>query len=197
MSIPELKTERTRHNEKAKEFAAKATKQSAKAAILTHRIQKRKALKTKPLRVRALEVAQSLVGIMEVGGNNMGPMVETIIKANGGVVGEPWCGDFDAYCYRTAGSTAVQRAWAAAWSIGRLAGMHEVTEAEALPGDLVVYTWQHTGVLEKKLNYTTLQVIEGNTGATGEATDSLKGGDGVGRRTRATSLVMRYVRVEK
>ena len=58
------------------------------------------------LQKRALRAADALVGVMEQGGNNTGPMVNKIIKANGGDIGEPWCGDFIAYCYRQAGSKA-------------------------------------------------------------------------------------------
>jgi hypothetical protein len=56
---------------------------------------------------------------MEQGGNNTGPIVDKIIRANGGVIGEPWCGDFVAYCYRLAGSKAVDRLWASVYFLGR------------------------------------------------------------------------------
>ena len=63
------------------------------------------------MRVRALTIASGLLGVMEQGGNNMGPKVSQIIKANGGLGPEPWCGDFVAYCYRNAGSNAVTPSW--------------------------------------------------------------------------------------
>src|SRR4051812_10872195 len=56
------------------------------------------------LRIRAFKVAESLVGVVEQGGNNTGPQVTRIIRENGGTYPEPWCGDFVAYCYRHAGS---------------------------------------------------------------------------------------------
>jgi hypothetical protein len=69
----------------------------------------------KSLAEKAFANAVNLIGVMEVGGNNTGPMVSRIIKANGGVGPEPWCGDFVAYCYRLAGSDIVKgpkRLWA-------------------------------------------------------------------------------------
>jgi hypothetical protein len=57
------------------------------------RARHRKSLR--PLRLRAWDQMQHLIdlGVVEQGGNNHGPMVEKIIRANGGVPGEPWCGD--------------------------------------------------------------------------------------------------------
>ena len=83
-----------------------------KAAYVVHRRQAQLAAR-RPLRERAYRVAATLVGVMEHGGNNMGETVTKIIRANGGEGPEPWCGDFQAYCYRHAGSKAVTRAWAA------------------------------------------------------------------------------------
>lgn len=45
----------------------------------------------RPLRLRAYDVAEGLVGVMEQGSNNAGPMVSKIIRANGGIGPEPWC----------------------------------------------------------------------------------------------------------
>lgn len=152
-----------------------------------------------PLRLRALHVAETLIGVMEHGGNNAGPMVAKIIHENGGVIGEPWCGDFDAYCYRHAGSRAVQRGWASTLSLGFLAGM-KVTGAPE-PGDIVVFNFpggqssDHTGLFVKRTGPGEIETIEGNTGESGAVSDSATGGDGVYRKRRSTSLVSRYVRV--
>ena len=67
-----------------------------------------------------------LFPMMEQGGNNTGPMVNKIIKANGGDIGEPWCGDFVAYCYRQAGSKAVTRSWASVRALGGIQGVRRV-----------------------------------------------------------------------
>lgn len=144
---------------------------------------------TGTLRERALKIARSQVGVMEHGGNNMGARVFTYIRENGGFGPEPWCGDFQAFCYRHAGSKSVDRRWASAWFLeGR-----KISNPQ--PGDIVDYTFQHTGMVEKVLGDGRIQTIEGNTGASGAVSDSTTGGDGVYRKRRSTSLVMRYVRV--
>lgn len=144
------------------------------------------------LRLRALHVAQTLVGIVEQGGNNTGPMVDKIIHENGGDIGEPWCGDTVAYCYRHAGSKAVTRSWAMAWATG---GRRRISSP--LPGDIVEYTFQHTGIVERVLSSGEIQVIEGNTGSSGAVSDSSSGHDGVKRKVRSTGLVRGYYRVSR
>ena len=146
-----------------------------------------------PLRERAYKVAEGLIGVMEQGGNNAGPMVSKIIRENGGSGPEAWCGDFQSYNYRHAGSRAVQRGWAAVRLIGFLAGMRVVKQP--LRGDLVVFAFDHVGMFSRDLGDGTIETIEGNTGASGAVSDSATGGDGVYRKVRAKSLVSRYVRV--
>lgn len=151
----------------------------------------RKAL---PMRLRALEAAESLVGVMEVGGNNRGPVVSRIILANDGAVGEPWCGDFVAYCYRQAGSKAVTRSWASVRLLGSVAGVTRV--AKPMPGDLVRFNFDHVGMFVRDAG-AFIETIEGNTGASGAVSDSSTGGDGVYRKRRPKSLVADYLRVTK
>jgi hypothetical protein len=151
----------------------------------------RKAL---PMRLRALEAAESLVGVMEVGGNNRGPMVNRIILANDGAIGEPWCGDFVAYCYRQAGSKAVTRSWASVRLLGSVSGVQRVSKP--LAGDLVRFNFDHVGMFVRDAG-AFIETIEGNTGATGAVSDSRTGGDGVYRKRRPKSLVADYLRVTK
>lgn len=148
-----------------------------------------------PTRLRALRVAESLVGVMEQGGNNQGPTVSKIIRANGGTGPEPWCGDFVAYCYRLAGSRAVTRAWASVYYLGVIAGLTTTRNPRA--GDIVRFTFDHTGLFVKDNGDGTITTIEGNTGATGAVSDSKTGGDGVYRKTRSKSLVRDYLRVTR
>lgn len=132
-----------------------------------------------PLRARALAQARSLRGIVEKGGNNTGPEVSRIILANGGTVGEAWCGDFVAYCYRKAGSKAVTRAWAAAWGgyWGWFTGVRRIKPENILPGDLVEYNWQHTGVADERPDaYGNFGADEGNTGLEGKTSDTTRDG---------------------
>lgn len=147
---------------------------------------------------RALAEAKNLLSknIRESGGNNRGPWVDRIIKANGGVPGEPWCGDFAAYCYRRAGSKAVTRAWAAVRLLGRLSGMRIVHKNALEPGDLVRFKFDHVGIFEGYVsNGLTWDVvtIDGNTGDANLSDGT--GGEGVERKTRPLSLVADGVRV--
>lgn len=146
-----------------------------------------------PLRIRAYEEASKLVGIMEYGGNNAGAQVSKIIRENGGLGPEPWCGDFVAFCYRHAGSKRVQRSWA---SVRLLRGLLGIT-ATSSPrrGDLVRYTFDHVGLFVKDNSNGTITSIEGNTGASGAVSDSTTGGDGVYEKIRSKSLVRDYLRV--
>lgn len=146
------------------------------------------------LQKRALRAADALVGVMEQGGNNTGPMVNKIIKANGGDIGEPWCGDFIAYCYRQAGSKAVTRSWASVRALGGIGGVRRVTTPQ--PGDLVRFNFDHVGMYVKEAGMF-IETIEGNTGASGAVSDSKTGGDGVYRKRRAKSLVNDYLRVTR
>lgn len=147
----------------------------------------------RPLRLRALDNAKHLIGVMEQGGNNVGPTVSKIIRANDGELGEPWCGDFVAYCYRRAGSKAVTRLWASVYYLGVIGGL--TTTRNPKPGDIVRFTFDHTGLFEKDNGDGTITTIEGNTGASGAVSDSATGGDGVYRKIRSKSLVANYRRV--
>jgi hypothetical protein len=146
------------------------------------------------LQQRALRTAKTLVGVMEEGGNNTGPMVNKIIKANDGEIGEPWCGDFVAYCYNQAGSKAVTRSWASVRALGAVGGIKKVKTPVA--GDLVRFNFDHVGMYVKEAG-TFIETIEGNTGATGAVSDSKTGGDGVYKKRRAKSVVSDYLRVTR
>lgn len=148
-----------------------------------------------PLRLRAFREAEALVGVMEQGGNNQGPVVSQIIRDNGGAVGEPWCGDFVAFVYRKAGSRAVTRAWASVWylAFGGLAGLGVVKSPKR--GDIVTFNFSHTGLFDRWTSGGNFLTIEGNTGASGAVSDSATGGDGVYRKQRHVSQVDRFVRV--
>ena len=175
--------------------AARIHKWEANLATADRMIARRRAqvADTLPLREKAYNVATTLIGVMEQGGNNAGPMVSTIIRENGGSGPEAWCGDFQSYNYRHAGSKVVQRGWAAVRLIGFLTGMSIVKQP--LRGDLVVFTFDHVGMFSRDLGDGTIETIEGNTGSSGAVSDSTTGGDGVYRKVRAKSLVSRYVRV--
>lgn len=160
---------------------------------------------TGPLRMRAYREAKRLLDmhVHESGGNNRGRMVARIILANHGTVGEPWCGDFIAWCYRRAGSTSVTRAWAGVKAYLPLTGLKRV--GAPLKGDLVRYSFDHIGLFVGwcdaggrevgRKQATHVKAIEGNTGRAGALSDSAGGGDGVYLKLRSRALVSDFIRV--
>lgn len=176
-------------------------KQKTRKAELAHRAAKRKvaATKPKPLRERAYAQAVKLIGVMEQGGNNQGPKVTEIIRANGGPGPEPWCGDFMAYVYRKAGSKSVTRAWAAVRLYLPMTGLSRTSSPQR--GDIVRFNFPgsplaHVGMFVKRVPGG-IETIEGNTGRSGAVSDSATGGDGVYRKVRPTSQVADYIRVSR
>lgn len=147
------------------------------------------------IRERAYRAAASQVGVMETGGNNSGVPLTRYIRSNGGGGPEAWCGDFQAWAYRQAGSKAVTRLWASVFYLGRIAGLHRTSQPER--GDLVRFTFDHVGMFVKDNGDGTITTIEGNTGASGAVSDSRTGGDGVYLKVRAKGLVQDYLRVER
>jgi hypothetical protein len=158
-----------------------------------------------PLRMRAYREAKRLLDahVRESGGNNRGKLVAEIILANHGAVGEPWCGDFVAWCYRKAGSRSVNRSWAGVKKYLPMSGLRRT--GAPLKGDLVRYTFDHIGVFVSwcdaagrpvgRRHATHLKAIEGNTGRLGAVSDSAGGGDGVYLKVRSRALVRDFIRV--
>lgn len=151
----------------------------------------------RPLRERAFAEAVKDLGIVETNGNNRGADVERIIRANGGVPGEPWCGDSVAYWYLKAGAKTVVRAWAAV----RLLEQLLTRVAHPRRGHVVIYNWNggapdHTGLFDAWKDKTAgwFWAIEGNTGDGGNTSDG-NGADGVRRRLRHVSEAQSWRRV--
>lgn len=146
------------------------------------------------LRIKALDQAKLTLAehVFETGGNNRGPKVEQIIRYAQGDIGEPWCVDFVIDCYGHAGSTAVSPGFPRAVRLMKTPGTRIVTLP--LPGDIVRYTFDHTGIFEKDNGDGTITTIEGNTGANGAVSDG-NGSDGVYRKIRSKALVADYLRV--
>lgn len=157
------------------------------------RKRRRQRRRNTPLRERAYRIAASKVGVMEQGGNNVGPAVEEIIREGGGVRGQAWCGWFMAYCYKLAGSNAIT------WQMGAVRlwlGIFGVRRtSKPRRGDAVRFTFDHIGMFVRDCGDGTIETIEGNTGATGAVSDSATGGDGVYRKRRPKSLVRDYLRI--
>jgi hypothetical protein len=163
-----------------------------------------------PLRERAFHEAVTQVGIMESGGNNAGIPLVRYERPNGATGPESWCGDFQAWCYRMAGSKAVTRSWAAVRLLGAVVGVKATKDPEQ--GDLVRYDFPgeplgHVGMFDcfcnaaggqvPRAQATHIRTIEGNTGSVGAVSDSKTGGDGVYRKVRDLALVHDFLRVTK
>jgi hypothetical protein len=134
-----------------------------------------------PLRVRALAEAQALH--RHHGGRRQqhGPEVLAFIRENGGTGPESWCGDFVAHCYRkVAGARWSSAAGLPSGSLGFLTGMRMSQVRDLLPGMIVCYTFDHTGIFVEYLKLmgtqyvpclpsqaTHIKTIEGNTGRSG------------------------------
>lgn len=171
-------------------------------AIVLRRTKQIKALPKPGLRLRAWRQMQILIAekVTEQGGNNRGARVEEIIRANGGVPGEPWCGDTVAYCYLRAGAKSVTRAWAGVYWLDRLLSRawhpkrgHVVTYD--FPGGTAT---DHTGLFDRwapEHGAGYFYAGEGNTGDSGAVSDSRTGGDGVKLKLRHTSQVHSFRRV--
>lgn len=160
----------------------------------------------KPLRLKAFAQMSHLVGVMEVGGNNMGPMVSTIIREAGGGGPEPWCGDTVFYAYNHAGSKAVKgmgRKFAYVPWISTVAGVKVIPATEVKRGDIVRFQWDtgpddHTGLFDCWIvKGRSFYSLEGNTGKDPNVSDSTSGGDGVHRRERTINLVGDFLRVTR
>lgn len=160
-----------------------------------------------PLNERAWRVAGSLLGVMEHGGNNAGPMVGKIIRANGGTGPEPWCGDFVAYCYRLAGSEGVDRRWASVSLAASDPDVHVIAAAKVKTGMLVRFDFDHIGMFGywcdahghevARAKATHMLTREGNTGASGAVSDSATGDDGVYEKVRSKDLIRDFLEVER
>lgn len=158
-----------------------------------------------PLRLKAYFQAASQIGVMESGRNNAGIPFTRYQRTNGAQGPEAWCGDFMAWCYRRAGSRAVDRRWAAVRLVSAVFGVKRTKSP--LKGDLVRFTFDHIGMFVGWCNgsgkivpraaATHILTIEGNTGASGAVSDSRTGGDGVYRKVRAKSLVSDYLHISK
>ena len=167
-------------------------------AALTRKLRARKTRNAAPLRIKALDRALSHVGDTE------DPPDSNKCRYSRwyGITG-PWCAMFVTYVYAKAGSKAFKRGqrWCscprmlAAARAGN--GLRVITETEALPGDILLYSWnrsgvpEHTGLLKHKHADGGLNTVEGNTGDQ----SNNNGGEVEERSDRHTSDVVAYIRV--
>lgn len=161
------------------------------------------------LRLRALDIGLDLARahVVEGGRNNRGPVVDNIIGYAHGDLGEPWCVDFDIWCYGHAGSRFLKPGSPRAVRLMNAHGVRPVKAAK--PGDPVRFTFDHTGLLIGFRRYvagklvpcprwlaTHIKTVEGNTGSSGQMlSDSRDGGDGVYVKVRPLWAVADFLRV--
>jgi hypothetical protein len=181
------------------EFRKKLRAARRKDLAAGERLDDKKALPAKVpegMRGRAYAEARRLVGVMEQGGNNRGRKVEEIIRFAGGVVPEPWCVNFLTWCYGRAGSKVVRPGFTRAVRY-MLVPPGVVRTTRPRRGDMVRFSFDHTGMFVKDNGNGTITTIEGNTGRTGAVSDSQTGGDGVYVKVRSKSSVTDYLRVTR
>ena len=161
------------------------------------------------------KIALSQVGVKEVGGNNNGPEIRKYQAAtNLKPASWPWCAALTSWVTREWLKDPEAIEWlglkvmtpeqwrpktAAAfgyisWAKERPATT-KVLSSRAKPhvGDFVIFDFSHIGIVTKVLSDGRFQAVEGNTSAKG-GRDS-ETGDGVWLKTRSTSLVRNFVRI--
>lgn len=108
-------------------------------------------------RADILTIAQSQIGLGEVGGNNKGMYVRRYLNGREGL---PWCAGFVSYCVVKDGIRIPYTLRARDFlKLG-------IKVSNPKPGDLIVFSRQgggHVGIVEK-ITKDTITTIEGNTG---------------------------------
>jgi hypothetical protein len=139
-----------------------------------------------------VDVAQSYVGVLEIGGDNLGPEVEAFQRSVGGKPGDPWCMDFVQFCVQE-----VERKWGWLATIARSGSVLQTWQGTALyarkiknppvPGMVAIWMVNgshhgHSGIVVGVDAISgTFETVEGNTGP-GKNID--REGDGVYEKTR-------------
>ena len=137
---------------------------------------------------KVLDAARGELGVMESpAGSN-----RTKYGRWYGLDGQPWCMMFVQWCFAQAGQKLPYTTASCSGLLNWCKRHHKEYIADSPePGDVVIYSFGHTGIVES-VGAGTVTVIEGNTspGAAG----SQDNGGMVCRRTRKTSTVTAYLR---
>jgi hypothetical protein len=188
---------------------SKATQKLIRGRKRTRR-ERLAAIARKPLRAKlrkrysrtggkeAVAIARKYVGVTEQpAGSNWGPTVSKFILYTGYTFPVYWCGCFVAWCVGNAGAkipTLIRLGYTGyitADANANTNGLTAVSFDNARPGDIVVYSFDHIGLVER-VEGDTLYAIEGNT-SPGESGSQSNGG-GVFRRVRRRSDVVTIAR---
>lgn len=109
-----------------------------------------------------------------------------------GLDGYPWCMMFVQWCFDQAGLPLPCRTASCSELLGWYRKQRrEQVAASPLPGDIVIYTFGHTGIVESA-DEGTVTAIEGNTSPGSKGSQS--NGGGVYRRTRDRKLASAFLR---
>lgn len=141
---------------------------------------------------------EACVGIVEVGGNNMGPMVKLIQETIDGANKEPWCMALVQTClaYAELKTGIASPVFATEHCMTCLRETAQDARVKRSPLKYAIVIWQHsgtdnghTGILIEP-RQVTMRTVEGNTGSNGG-----RDGDGVyvkeRSRTRNGDLIVR------
>ena len=147
---------------------------------------------------RAVAIARREIGTTEnPAGSNWGPKVSQYIKFTGYTFPVYWCGCFVCWCVVNAGANIPTRirlgytGYITADANANTNGLTAVPFSDARPGDIVVYSFDHIGLVEK-VDGDLLYAIEGNTSPGSSGSQS--NGGGVFRRVRSRSDVVTIAR---
>lgn len=163
---------------------------------------------------KLIAIAESQVGVREIGGNNRGDRIREYQSATELAPGAwPWCAAFTGWCIRewlkdpeVVGWLNLQRLtpeeWRpktalaygyTTWARQRQNTTRIFTEKDkAAAGDIVTFDFSHVGFVVSD-NGHWIETIEGNTNGKGER-DS-ESGDGVWRKIRKKTLVKDLIRI--
>lgn len=148
---------------------------------------------------KAIAWARTKIGITESpAGSNWGPEIGKWITYTGYSFPVFWCGCFACYAVVKIGGAKIPNrirlgytGYIVADARANTNGLREIPFTNARAGDVVVYTFDHIGVVEK-VSGDTLIAIEGNTSSGGSGSQS--NGGGVFRRTRSRGDVVLVAR---
>ena len=106
--------------------------------------------------------------------------------------GQPWCMSFVQWCFAQAGHPLPFRTGSCSALLNWYNANHpECVVTTPQPGDVIIYNFGHTGIVES-VPGGKITAVEGNT-SPGDSGSQDNGG-GVFRRTRSMSLVRAYIR---
>lgn len=191
-----------KYNQKLDAFITKRRALPPLYRLRRHRrLQKARAPDAAQIRVKALKIAKTQVGVKE-----SPPGSNQVKYASVYGVAGPWCAMFVTWCFIHAGSKTAFRygsrfafvpAVVSAARSGSF-GLRTIRWADVRPGDLVCYDWEgngvadHIGIFEGRTSSTSFTAIEGNTALNNDS----NGGE-VMRRGRFVNQVQAFVRMER